>query len=292
MQHIVKIIKGSIVGIGSIMPGVSGSMIATILNIYHELIMALNTFTKHPIKAITKVWQYIVGVVIGLILGFVFVKTLFSIAPIPITLLFIGFIIGGIPGLRKEIASVKIKKSHIITLIISMLVMFSFIFIQERSTSIDSWYYFIVLIVIGILTAIALIIPGLSGATMLMALGYYQILLDVGDDLFQALFTLDFQSVLSQLPMLGLIILGGFIGLLFIGKVMYFFLKNYRAYFFFAVLGIVFISPINILLTINQHTEQNVFHASWYIWFIGGLTFAIGLCLTFFLSKNHQIKEV
>ena len=50
MNHIVKIIKGSLVGLGSILPGISGSMVATILKIYTELIDALNMFTKKANK--------------------------------------------------------------------------------------------------------------------------------------------------------------------------------------------------------------------------------------------------
>ena len=105
MNHLIKIIKGSLVGMGSILPGVSGSMIAAVLNIYQDLIEALNAFTKHPIQSIVKVWQYIVGVFVGLGLGFIFISTFLDVAPIPLSLLFIGFIIGAIPGLKKEIKS-------------------------------------------------------------------------------------------------------------------------------------------------------------------------------------------
>ena len=52
MNHLIKIIKGSLVGMGSILPGVSGSMIAAVLNIYQDLIEALNAFTS-PISSFT-----------------------------------------------------------------------------------------------------------------------------------------------------------------------------------------------------------------------------------------------
>ncbi len=57
---------------GSILPGISGSMVAAILKIYQYLIDALNDFLRKPIKSILSVWQYIVGVIIGFIIGFVF----------------------------------------------------------------------------------------------------------------------------------------------------------------------------------------------------------------------------
>jgi len=55
MRHIIKAAKGSLIGIGLILPGISGAMIATSLYIYEELIVALNQFTKHPIKAILNI---------------------------------------------------------------------------------------------------------------------------------------------------------------------------------------------------------------------------------------------
>ncbi len=102
MKNIIKIIMGSLVGMGSILPGISGSMVATILKIYQDLITALNNFTKNPIKAVLSVWQYIVGVILGYIIGFFFISTFLGLAPLPFTLLFIGFILGAVPSLKKK----------------------------------------------------------------------------------------------------------------------------------------------------------------------------------------------
>jgi len=150
MNHLIKIIKGSLVGMGSILPGISGSMIAAILNIYQDLITALNNFTKHPIKSIINVWQYIVGVFVGLGLGFLFISSFLDVAPIPLTLLFIGFILGAIPGLKKEIKTEKYHWHHFFTMFIAMVVMVGFLFIQEQTAVVGSWTYLIIVVPIGI----------------------------------------------------------------------------------------------------------------------------------------------
>ena len=111
MNHIIKVFKGSLVGLGSILPGISGSMVATILKIYTELITALNQFTQKPIKAILSVWQYIVGVLLGYLIGFFLIKIFLENFPIPFTLLFIGFIIGSIPSVTPELKN-KPKAWH------------------------------------------------------------------------------------------------------------------------------------------------------------------------------------
>lgn len=292
MKHLIKIVKGSMVGMGSILPGVSGSMIAAILNIYQELITALNNFTKHPIKSVADVWQYIVGVFVGLGIGFVFIKTFLDIAPIPLTLLFIGFIIGAIPGLKKEIKVDKVKWHHLLTIFIAMAVMVGFLFIQEGSAATSGWTYYIIVFFIGVITAISIIIPGLSGATMLMALGYFQTLINLGGDLIKDLLKLDFTSVASQLPMLFLLAFGIIIGLLFMGKLMYQFLIHFKAHFYFAVLGIVFISPFNILFTLQANTSANVFNVQWYIWLIGALMFVLGMFITYAISRRDLKEDI
>ena len=293
MKQIIKIIKGSFVGMGSILPGISGSMIAAILKIYQELITALNDFTKHPIQALKSVWEYIVGVIIGVGLGFLFIKIFLDVLPIPFTLLFIGFILGAIPGIIKELKSDKYHYSHFIVMLLMMFMMIGFLFIQEGSTSTDSWFYYFIIFLIGVIFAAALITPGLSGATMLLALGFFQILIDLGDDIIRAFLTLNFTEIAPYLPMLLLLLLGAVVGLIGMGKIMYQLLKHFKSHFYFGVLGIVIVSPFNILFTLQQDTENNVFQTAWYIWLLGAVFFILGIYLTHIITlKGQKVEEV
>jgi len=293
MKQIMKIIKGSFVGMGSILPGISGSMIAAILKIYQELITALNDFTKHPLKALKSVWEYIVGVIIGVGFGFLFIKIFLDALPIPFTLLFIGFILGAIPGIIKELKSERYRFSHFLVMILMMLMMIGFLFIQEGSSSTNSWIYYVVIFFIGVIFAAALITPGLSGATMLLALGFFQILIDLVDDVFRAFLTLNFAEIAPYIPMLLLLILGAIVGLIGMGKIMFQLLMHFKSHFYFGVLGIVIISPFNILFTLQQNTDENVFNTDWYIWLLGALFFVLGLFLTHIITvKGQKVEEV
>jgi len=293
MKSLIKIIKGSFVGMGSILPGISGSMIAAILNIYSDLISALNQFTKAPLKSILLIWQYLAGILLGLGIGFVFINLFLDIFPIPMTLLFIGFILGAIPTILKEIRVKKFQYHHFLVMGLSMLMMVLFLFIQEGQTSTDSWTYYLIVFLIGAITAAALITPGLSGATLLMALGYFQILIELGNDTIEALVTLNFSEIAPMIPMLLLLFLGVVLGLIFMGKVMYRVLKSYKVHFYFAVLGIVIVSPFNILFTLQSNTTDNVFQASWYVWLIGLVLFIFGIFLTHIITnKGQQTEEI
>ena len=291
MKNIIKIIKGSLVGMGSILPGISGSMVATILKIYQDLITALNNFTKNPIKAVLSVWQYIVGVILGYIIGFFFISTFLGLAPLPFTLLFIGFILGAVPSLKKETETDHYHWHHFLVLGIAMVSMVGFMFIQESSAASGSGFYYFVVFMIGVITAISLIIPGLSGATMLMAFGYFQTLITLGDDIVAAIISLDFSQVAAQLPMLLLLVLGVLVGMIVMGKVMFQLLKHYKIHFYFAVLGIVLVSPFNILFTLQAETTADVFQAAWYVWVIGIILFILGAFISYSLSKKEIKPE-
>ena len=286
MKHIIKIIKGSFVGMGSILPGISGSMIAAILKIYQDLIEALNDFTKHPTQAIKAVWQYIVGVFVGSGLGFVLIKLVYENFPIPVTFLFIGFILGAVPGLLKEIKNQKIKWHHMLVFTLTAVMMIGLLFVQESSATADSFLAYVVVFFIGVITAISLITPGLSGATILMALGYFHILINLGDEIIRALISFDFSKIISQLPMLLVLILGVLVGLIVMGKVMYQVLIHFKTHFYIGVLGIVFVSPFNILYTMQDSTETNAFSIPWYFYIMSLILFIIGILTTLKLSKN------
>jgi putative membrane protein len=285
MNHLIKIIKGAFVGMGSILPGVSGSMIAAILKIYQDLITALNDFTVHPIKSILKVWQYIIGVFVGLGLGFLVVKLFLENFPLPFTFLFIGFILGSIPTIKKEIKLNRFKYHHILVFLFSITLMILFLFINESSTSTSNLTYYIIIFLIGVITAAALITPGLSGATMLLALGYYQILIELVDDVFRAIITFDLNEIKIFIPMLLLLFLGLIAGLILMGKIMYKILEKYRNHFYIAVLGIIIVSPFNVLYQLNESTE-NVFNTYWYIWVISSIFLGLGIYVAYLISNQ------
>jgi len=124
-----------------------------------------------------------------------------------------------------------------------------------------------------------------------MALGYFQILVNLGSDVIEAIVTVNFSEILPMLPMLLLLLLGVVVGLIFMGKIMYKVLKSYKVHFYFAVLGIVIVSPFNILFTLQANTSDNVFQVAWYIWVIGIVLFFLGIYLTHWITKKGQQTE-
>lgn len=292
MKTLIKFIQGACVGMASILPGISGSMVATLLNIYHTLIEALNRLTKHPFKAILSVWEYMVGVAIGFGIGFVVIDRLYERIPLPLTFLFIGLILGAIPSFVKELKKEKTRWHHLLTMGLTMIVMILFLFVRETTQHPGDITYYLVVFVIGFLYATALIIPGLSGSTLLMALGFFQILLVLGNDAIDALFSLNFTELFRQLPLILILAIGIVTGLIVMGKVMYRILEKHEKHFLYGVLGIVFVSPFNILFTLQDNTSENVFQASWILWALAISFLVTGTFITYRLTQTKTPKEI
>src|SRR5690554_4258054 len=167
-----KVLQGMLIGVGAILPGVSGGMIAAAFNIYSKLIEALDQVTRQPIKALFSIWEYALGIMIGILVGFLVIAYIFYLVPIPSTLLFIGLIIGGSPeiyGLSNE--PNKPYKSWIITGITFLFMISITVFAPYFSQTDTTQTHFILWIVVGILLAVSLIVPGLSGTMLMLIIG-------------------------------------------------------------------------------------------------------------------------
>ena len=107
MKNIILTIKGFIMGIANIIPGVSGGTLALTLGIYEDFIGAISHFFSNLKKNI----KFLIPVGLGMILAILSMSNVISMCfdnyPIPTTLFFMGLVIGGIPLLFS-----KVKERH------------------------------------------------------------------------------------------------------------------------------------------------------------------------------------
>ena len=103
MKKLIDIVKGAIIGIANVIPGLSGGTIAVSMGIYQRLINNIADILKHPIKVIKDLWLLGIGLVIGIILSIFGITYLLENHEIPATMLFVGFILGSLPIIVKEV---------------------------------------------------------------------------------------------------------------------------------------------------------------------------------------------
>jgi len=177
------IIKGFIIGLGKIIPGVSGAMLAISLGVYEEILEKIANIKKQSKSSAKYLIKPLIGIILAIIITSKIIVKCLNMYYLPTMLLFVGLIASGIPKLIKNITLKKIKKiSTIISIIISIIIIGSIEYTnQVVITSPHKIEYttieFIKLIGIGIVDSIASIIPGISGTALLMILGYYNIIL-------------------------------------------------------------------------------------------------------------------
>ncbi len=295
-----KILIGSLVGIGSILPGVSGGMIAAAFNIYSKLIEALDLLTKHPIQAIKSIWQYLIGIILGILAGFLIIAYVFYLIPLPSTLLFIGLILGGLPEIYFLAKQDERKAKHMIVTGVTIILMLALSFLAPYLGQSDvSNTNFMIWILVGFLLALSLIVPGLSGTMLLLIIGYYGPMILLGKGLVESLFALDFDTLFTDIWNLLFIGLGLVIAFIVLAKLISYILRKFPKTFYQIILGIIIASPINIILSLKdelilEEPPINIFNINeqWLMWLIGIILIPVGMYLSRMFTKDkNETKE-
>lgn len=251
------ILYGFIIGIGKILPGVSGAVLAISLGVYEESIRALNNlFNKKSI-------QYLTLLSIGMGISIVFFSNvvLYFVNNYYFwtMLLFIGLIIGGLKEILVEIKS-KITIKNILLSIIPILLM---ILINNVNIKITN-YSFITLIMLGGIELISMIVPGVSGTSIHLMLGSYNYIMTMFSKLI----------IIDLVPFL----LGMAIFLFLLIKLIKYLLDNYKIEFYFVILGF---SLSSILVLLKMIISTYLIHE----YIIGIILFITGIYFGYKLNK-------
>ena len=180
INFVMDIIRGILIGIANVIPGVSGGTMAVSLGIYDKLISSLTGIFKNFKKSIQFLVPVILGAGIGIV-GFAFmIEWLFEKYPLATSLTFVGLILGGIPILVKSLKGdlTKNRKKIGIGHIIAFILLFAFAIIMSMLSGGDTGVVLdklnvgtiCILFLIGMVASATMVIPGVSGSMVLMIL--------------------------------------------------------------------------------------------------------------------------
>ncbi|HOQ36643.1 MAG TPA: DUF368 domain-containing protein [Acetivibrio sp.] len=179
-DDLLTILKGYIIGSSMSVPGVSGGTMAILLGIYDKLISAVSNFLK-DIKGNT---IFLVKVCIGAGAGICslsfLIKWLLEKFPLPVSVFFLGAVVGGIPALYKKTKETSLRISSGIYFLLGFIIVISIGFIPAGSINISigsGITHYLMLLLTGIIIALALVLPGISTSHMLLVLGMYDTML-------------------------------------------------------------------------------------------------------------------
>ena len=114
MKFIIDILKGCVMGIANVIPGVSGGTMAVSMGIYDRLITALTHLLKEFKKSFVTVLPIGIGMVIGILGLSRLIEWMFGIIPVQTNLFFIGLILGGLPMIIKEVKGKKVNAGCVV----------------------------------------------------------------------------------------------------------------------------------------------------------------------------------
>lgn len=167
-----KFIQGAIIGLGAVLPGVSGGVLCVVFGVY-ETIMEL---LSHPIKTLRKKCRVLLPLILGGSFGFVIVAKLLGFLlesyPAPSVCLFVGLIGGTLPSLFREAGENGRSRSCFLSFgacfVIVLALLLCLNTLHAEITPNFGWYLFC-----GFCIALSVIAPGMSFSTLLMPLGLY-----------------------------------------------------------------------------------------------------------------------
>ncbi len=174
LEWVIRLVKGMLVGIGAIVPGLSGGVLAVVFGIYEPLLR----FLANPFYKFVENFKYFLPVAIGGGVGVVgfaaVVDYAFSHFAAPFTWLFIGFIAGTFPSLYKT--SGKQGRSVVHWVLLAAMAVGTFFFMRwgESVSSLMIEPNLLIWLGSGALVALGLIVPGMSPSNFLIYLGLYQ----------------------------------------------------------------------------------------------------------------------
>lgn len=171
---ILRLIKGLLIGIGAIMPGLSGGVLMVIFGIYDRLIYFLSHLRDRFLRQLAFFIPVGIGGVIGLVLFSAFVTEAFASSYVAVFIsLFIGFVIGTLPSLWRTAGAKGRSAKGWSAFLISAVLIFIFMMLgQEQLTQVTPGT--IIWIISGAFVGLGFVVPGLATSNFLMYFGLYE----------------------------------------------------------------------------------------------------------------------
>lgn len=267
MNYLIDILKGMVIGISNIIPGVSGGTMAVSLGIYDRMIFSISQLFKDWKASLKTLMPILIGAGFGIVAFTYTIEFLLSNYTLPTALAFVGMILGGVPvlwvsfkaGLKMK--NEKLNAKHFIVFIL----MFALVAVLPMFQGAESSFEAIAitpssmtkLFGVGIIASATMIVPGMSGSLVLIVLGYYYSIVNTITSFIDALRAGNMEALLPNFVVLFVFGIAVLIGIFLISKVIEFLFKNYSSITYSGILGLVLASPFAIMYNTNALSDLN-----------------------------------
>ena len=173
VRLVMRVLQGALIGLGAVLPGISGGVLCVIFGIYKPIMELLS----NPVRNFKTHVPRLLPVIIGAGIGFLGIANLLSFFldayPDQSVCLFVGLIAGMLPSLFREAGEQGRTKGSFVSLAVAFVLVLSLLYTLNYVLSVTiqpnfGWYLFC-----GFCLALSVIAPGMSFSTLLMPMGLY-----------------------------------------------------------------------------------------------------------------------
>ena len=184
---------GFFIGLAVIVPGISGSTVAIIFKLYDQFLYAVGNLFKKFKRCFAFLLPIGIGMVVGVLLGFLTVDKLLDILPFAVVGLFAGLMCGAFPAVKDELKGAEMTAKRIVLLVVGVLIPVAIGVISvlldsgaasatvnaaDRTFGQVKWWQVVLALPIGYVVGVTQVVPGLSATAILMAFGWFKALIE------------------------------------------------------------------------------------------------------------------
>ncbi len=167
-------LKGIIVGLGGVAPGLSGSVLLIIFGLYQKTLDALGTIFMDFKKNVRFLLPLVAGMGVGVLIFSKILDFFLNNYEVPTRFCFLGLIIGTIPLFYKEAKKEGFSNKYYVVMAASAVFGIWFFMLNGDTFAQISDPGFVQGICIGVVVAVSAIVPGIDPAVLLSTLGFYE----------------------------------------------------------------------------------------------------------------------
>lgn len=247
-----SILKGFVIGLANVIPGVSGGTMMVSMGIYDRLIHCITHLFSEFKKSVRFLLPIFVGMALAIVIVPFGIEYLFAEYPFQTNLLFIGLIVGGLPAVWKNIKGNPVRPGHVIACLAFFALVAGLALLGGTEGAAADLSFSLLAVVklflVGLVASATMVIPGVSGSMMLLLMGYYHPILEAITNFIKAVLTFDMDGILTGVGILMPFGIGVVAGIFAIAKLIEIIFQKFPLYAYWAIIGLIVSSPVAILL--------------------------------------------
>ena len=295
MNFLFDIIKGMLIGVANIIPGVSGGTMMVSMGVYEKIIGVVNNLFKDIKKSILTLLPLGIGMLLGVAVFSFIIPWGLEVYPFPTCFCFIGLIMGGVPAilkpakesLQKEGKSISVP--HIIAFVFFFALAVGMAALNETQTSSASFDlnlgFMITIFMVGVVAAATMVVPGVSGSLVLMILGFYEGIMSSISGFISAVFAFDWAQIFYYVGVLAPFGIGVIVGIFAVAKLIEFLFNKFPSVTYSGILGLIVASPIAIVIKMGHNNINAV------TIILGIVLLVVGAWFTYWFGEKTEGAE-